>query len=84
MRKQERFCAEKIKGPDKVVEYMLNALQKSEYEKYFLYLDLEKLLIKSESKRERYNRMLESERASMIKEYRNYLSSAYADRLQNS
>ena len=61
------------KGPDAVVEYMLNALQKSEYEKYFLYLDLEKLMIKSESKRERYNRLSEAERYSMVNEYKNYL-----------
>ena len=61
------------KGPDAVVEYMLNALQKSDYEKYFLYLDLEKLMIKSESKRERYNRLSEAERYSMVNEYKNYL-----------
>ena len=61
------------KGPDEVVNYMLNALQKSEYEKYFLYLDLEKLLLKSESKRERYNRMSEAERVSMVNEYKSYL-----------
>ena len=61
------------KGPDEVVEYMLKSLQKSEYEKYFLYLDLEKLMLKSESKREIYNRMSESERISMIEEYRDNL-----------
>lgn len=59
------------KSPDKVVEYLLNALQKSEYEKYFLYLDLEKIMLKSENRRERYKRLSEADRYSMLEDYRN-------------
>ncbi len=61
------------KGPDAVVEYMLKSLQKAEYEKYFLYLDLEKLMLKSESRRERYSRLSETDRYNMVKEYRESL-----------
>ena len=59
------------KSPDKVVEYLLNSLQKSEYEKYFLYLDLENIMLKSENRRERYKRLSEADRYSMLEDYKN-------------
>ena len=71
--KTGEILRKEAKSPDAVVEYMLKALQKSDYEKYFLYLDLEKLMLKSESKRERYNRLSESERHKMVGEYKNSL-----------
>jgi hypothetical protein len=50
------------KAPDEVVEYTINALQKSEFEKYFLYLDLESIMLKSQDRRERYIRLSAAER----------------------
>ena len=61
------------KAPDQVVEYTLKALQKSEFDKYFLYLNLENLMLKSESRRERYIRLSDSERHIMLEEYKNEL-----------
>ena len=39
--------------PDQVVEYMLSARQKSQWEKFFLYLDLESMLARDAYRRRR-------------------------------
>lgn len=61
------------KAPDEVVEYTINALQKSEFEKYFLYLDLESIMLKSQDRRERYIRLSAAERKKLADDYRQYL-----------
>ena len=58
------------KSPDEVVEYTINALQKSESDKYFLYLDLESIMLKSQDRRERYIRLSDIERQKLTEEYR--------------
>ncbi len=58
------------KSPDEVVEYTIKALQKSEFEKYFLYLDLESIMLKSQDRRERFVRLSDTERKKLTDDYR--------------
>lgn len=58
------------KAPDEVVEYTIKALQKSEFDKYFLYIDLESIMLKSQDRRERYIRLSDMERKKLTDEYR--------------
>jgi hypothetical protein len=56
--------------PDRVTEYMLNARQKDEWEKFFLYLDMESLLLENPVKAREYKRVTEEERFSLIQAYK--------------
>jgi len=56
--------------PDEVVTYMLTARQKSQWEKFFLYLDLEAMLIRDAYRRRQYNAESEEGRQRMIARYR--------------
>jgi len=59
--------------PDKVVEYTLRARQRSQWQKFFLYLDIESLLKKDPDRRRKYERLSEEERIAMVEEYKNSL-----------
>lgn len=59
--------------PDQVITYMLNARQKSYWEQFFLYIDLERLLQKNPSKAKRYRSESEMGRIRMIEEFRQQL-----------
>ncbi len=59
--------------PDRVAEYMLSARQKDEWEKFFLYLDLESLLLENPVNAREYNRVTEEERFALIQSYRSNL-----------
>ena len=61
------------KAPDEVVKYTIEALQKTEFDKYFLYLDLEKIMLKSQDRLERYNRLSEVDRKKYLEEYKQML-----------
>ncbi len=56
--------------PDEVVSYMLTARQKSQWEKFFLYLDLEAMLIRDAYRRRQYNAESEEGRQRMLARYR--------------
>lgn len=58
------------KGPDEVVEYTIQALQKNEFNKFFLYLDLESIMLKSQIIREQYNRLSAEERQKVLADYK--------------
>lgn len=60
-------------SPDKVVDYTLRARQRSQWPKFFLYLDIESLLKKDPDRRRRYERLSESERLAMLENYKNSL-----------
>jgi hypothetical protein len=65
--------------PDEVVDYMLTARQKSQWEKFFLYLDLESLLSRSSTRARRWQAESEEGRRRMIARYREELQGAVID-----
>jgi hypothetical protein len=65
--------------PDEVVAYTLKARQKSQWEKFFLYLDLEALVSRDGSRRRQWLAESEEGRRRMIARYRTELQSAVVD-----
>ena len=65
--------------PDQVVEYMLSARQKSQWEKFFLYLDLESMLARDAYRQRQWLAEGEEGRRRMIADYRQRLQSAVID-----
>ena len=65
--------------PDEVVKYMLTARQKSQWNKFLLYLDLEGLYRRNQSNAERYRRMSQQDRILEIEKYRNMLLNETVD-----
>jgi len=65
--------------PDEVVGYTLNARQKSQWEKFFLYLDLERLYTQNPARRESYRRMSEEARRAALASYRKQLEAQVTD-----
>ena len=65
--------------PDEVVSYLLTARQKSQWEKFFLYLDLEAMLSRDAFRRRQYNTESEEGRRRMIARYRQDLQNAVID-----
>ncbi len=57
--------------PDKVVSYTLHARQKSQWKKFFLYIDIENFLMKNDVKKQKYIRLSEIERRNMLQKYKN-------------
>jgi len=65
--------------PDEVVTYMITARQRSQWERFFLYMDLEAMLSRDPYQRRRYLSMNETERRNMLEEYRRNLQNAVID-----
>ncbi|MDR0320048.1 MAG: hypothetical protein LBI28_00960 [Treponema sp.] len=65
--------------PDEVVTYMLTARQQSQWERYFLYLDPQQLLIRDPVLRNRYNAENEAGRRRMVAEYRQNMQNSVID-----
>ena len=65
--------------PDEVVDYMLSARQKSQWNKFMLYLDLEGLYLRSQANAERYRRLSQQDRFIEIEKYRNLLLNETVD-----
>jgi hypothetical protein len=65
--------------PDQVVEYMLSARQKSQWEKFFLYLDLESMLARDAYRQRQWLAEGEEGRRRMIADYRQRLQGAVID-----
>jgi len=59
--------------PDEVVRYTIEARQKSQWNKFFLYLDVESLLQKDPARRRRYLLSSEEERMRMLDEFKENL-----------
>jgi len=66
-------------APDQVVEYMLTARQRSQWERFFLYLDLEAMLSRDAFRRRRWLAENEAGRRRMIEEYRRELQESVND-----
>jgi len=66
-------------APDQVVEYMLTARQRSQWEKFFLYLDLEAMLSRDAARQRKWLTESEEGRRRMIDQYRQELRSDVTD-----
>jgi hypothetical protein len=73
-----RLVREKL-PPDETVRYILTARQKGQWEKFFLYLDLEAMLIRNGSRQRQWIAESEEGRRRMMARYRNDLQSAVVD-----
>ena len=59
--------------PDDVVEYTLTARQREQWEKFFLYIDLESLLRKNPEQDRTYRKLSEEDQRTMLDRYREEL-----------
>jgi hypothetical protein len=66
-------------APDQVVEYMLTARQRSQWEKFFLYLDLESMIIRDNVRLRQWRVEAEEGRLRLLSQYRMDLQSAVVD-----
>ena len=65
--------------PDEVVSYMIKARQESQWEKFFLYLDLEAMLSRNPVERRKWLAENEDGRQRMVTEYRKSLQNPFID-----
>ena len=65
--------------PDEVVSYLLTARQKSQWEKFFLYLDVDAMLSRDAYRKRQYNAESEEGRRAMAAKYRQELQNSTAD-----
>jgi hypothetical protein len=65
--------------PDQVVNYILTARQKSQWEKFFLYLDLEAMIIRGAPRQRQWLAESEEGRRRMLARYRSELEAAVTD-----
>jgi hypothetical protein len=65
--------------PDEVIDYLLTARQKSQWEKFFVYLDLESMIMNDGGRRRLWNAEPEEGRERMLERYRLDLQSATID-----
>ena len=65
--------------PDEVVSYLLTARQKSQWEKFFLYLDLEAMLSRDAYRRRQWTAESEEGRKRMLVRYREDLQNTVID-----
>jgi predicted transcriptional regulator len=73
------FLKQAALPPDEVVKYVLTARQKSEWNKFFLYIDLESLYQRSPEGARRYKYLSEAERIETLKKFRQQLSETVVD-----
>jgi hypothetical protein len=66
-------------APDQVVDYTITARQRSQWERFFLYLDLESMLSRDAVRQRRWNAESEEGRRRMIEVYRQELRNPTAD-----
>ncbi len=74
-----KLLARESLPPDQVVAYTLTARQKSQWEKFFLYLDLESLYLRNPARAARYRRMSEEDRRAALAQYREQLKNELVD-----
>ncbi len=69
---EKKLFAEK-KAPDEVIDYMLKARINNEWEKYFLYLDLDSLILMNTNFASRYRKSDSEAQIELKEEYKKYL-----------
>lgn len=57
-------------SPDEVVKYTINARQKSQWNRFFLYLDMKELFLNKEDRERRYKRATEEEQLTMLEHFK--------------
>jgi YD repeat-containing protein len=65
--------------PDEVIRYMLRARQKSQWEKFFLYIDLQAMLTRDEARERSWRNETEEGRIRMLARYKEELKNSTAD-----
>jgi len=65
--------------PDDVVSYMITARQTSQWEKFFLYMDLEAMLSRDAYQKRKWSAENEDGRRRMVAEYRQSLQNSFID-----
>ena len=65
--------------PDEVVKYVIEARQQNSWNKYFLYLDIESLLLNHPDRKHQYNKLSEERQIEMIEKYKNELKNNLVD-----
>lgn len=65
--------------PDEVVAWTINARQQSDWDRFFLYLNLESLLEKNAARRRQYLNLSQEEQRQMLAEYRENLMNETVD-----
>jgi hypothetical protein len=65
-----KILAREALPPDKVVAYIIEARQQGLWNKFFLYLDVEALMLRDPLKRREYSRASSSRRREMIEQYK--------------
>ncbi len=73
------FLKQAALPPDEVVKYVLTARQRSEWNKFFLYIDLESLYQRSPEGARRYKYLSEAERIETLKRFRQQLTESIVD-----
>jgi hypothetical protein len=66
-------------APDQVVEYMLTARQRSQWEKFYLYLDIGEMLSRDPVRQRKWIAESEEGRRRMLEQYRQELRNVVAD-----
>jgi len=66
-------------APDQVVDYTLTARQRSQWEKFFLYLDLEAMLTRDDARRRIWLKESEEGRKRMVDQYKQELQNPMTD-----
>jgi len=77
---EKRLFAEK-KSPDEVVRYVLDARMKGEWEKFFLYIELEKLIQWNNIFNSRYRKADIERKKEILTEYKEYLKQNSIDEI---
>ena len=75
-KREEEVLRRQNLTPDDVIRYMIDALIHEDWQRFFLYLDVESLMLEHRLRRERYETASEPERQSMIEDYRELLRSS--------
>jgi hypothetical protein len=66
-------------SPDQMVTYVLTARQKSQWEKFFLYIDLTSMILRDDVRRRKWNEESEEGRLKMLAQYRMELQESRVD-----
>ncbi|MDR0410676.1 MAG: hypothetical protein LBH75_01715 [Treponema sp.] len=66
-------------SPDQMITYMLTARQKSQWEKFFLYMDLKSMILRDDVRRRQWNGESEEGRMRMLARYRTELQESRVD-----
>ena len=69
--------------PDEIVEYLLKARQKNQWNKFFLYLDLKEILLQNDRIRRQFEKMSEEEQRLSLEEYKEELKTGQMPENQN-